>query len=182
LSVGRLAPNKAHEQTIAAIFVARATSDPDARLLLVGSPSQPAYARALHRYVAALGLTDSIEFVSDITDAELAAYYRYADLLVMLSDHEGFGVPLVEAMREGLPIVAYDAGAVRETLDGAGVLLTEKHPRYVAAEVSRLMADPEEQRRLVAAGRARFEGLGLDNAAEALVEAVRGVAGRTGAI
>ena len=76
LSVGRLAPNKAHQQTIAALFVARATSDPDARLYLVGSPSEPAYARALHRYAAALGLADSIEFVSGITDAELAAYYR----------------------------------------------------------------------------------------------------------
>jgi glycosyltransferase involved in cell wall biosynthesis len=112
----------------------------------------------------------------------LAAYYRYADLLVMLSDHEGFGVPLVEAMRQGLPIVAYDAGAVRETLDGAGVLLAEKSPRQVAAAVARLMADPEEQDRLVAAGKARFEGLGLEKAAEALVEAVRGVADRISAI
>ncbi len=182
LSVGRLAPNKAHQQTIAALFVARATSDPDARLYVVGSPSEPAYARALHRYAAALGLADSIEFVSGIADAELAAYYRHADLLIMLSDHEGFGVPLVEAMRQGLPIVAYDAGAVRETLDGAGVLLAEKSPRQVAAAVSRLMADPEEQDRLVAAGRARFEGLGLEKAAEALVEAVRGVEDRISAI
>ena len=126
-----------------------------------------------------MGLIDSVEFVSDITDAELAAYYQFADVLVMLSDHEGFGVPLVEAMREGLPIVAYDAGAVSEVLDGAGVLLAEKHPRHVADEVSRLMADQDEQRRLVAAGKSRFKGLGLENAAEALVEAVRAVSDRS---
>jgi glycosyltransferase involved in cell wall biosynthesis len=179
LSVGRLAPNKAHQQTIAALFVARASSDPEAHLILVGAPSEPAYARALRHYAASLGLSDAVDFVSDITDAELAAYYQFADVLVMLSDHEGFGVPLVEAMREGLPIVAYDAGAVGEVLGGAGVLLAEKHPRHVADEVSRLMADQDEQRRLVAAGTSRFEGLGLENAAEALVEAVRGVSGRS---
>ena len=73
---GRLAPNKAHHQTIAALFVARATSDPDARLTVVGAPSEPAYAAALGRYAAALGLADAVEFVRGISDAELAAHYR----------------------------------------------------------------------------------------------------------
>ncbi len=119
LSVGRWAPNKAHHHTIAALFVARATTDPDARLTLVGSPTEPAYARALRRYTAALGLADAVTFLEGISEAELAANYRAADVLVMLSDHEGFGVPLVEAMGHGTPIVAFDAGAVAR---GAGRL------------------------------------------------------------
>ena len=65
----------------------------------------------------------AVEFVEGVSDAELAAWYRCADVLVMLSDHEGFGVPLVEAMGHGTPIVAFDAGAVGEVLDGCGVLL-----------------------------------------------------------
>jgi glycosyltransferase involved in cell wall biosynthesis len=178
LSVGRLAPNKAHHQTIAALFVARVTSDPGARLALVGSPTEPAYATALKHYAASLGLADSVEFVAGITDAELAAYYRCADVLVMLSDHEGFGVPLVEAMGQGLPIVAFDAGAVGEVLGGAGVLLEQKHPRQVALAVSELLADDGERSRLVEAGRIRFGAMGLGDAGDLLVEAVQSVSDR----
>ena len=178
LSVGRLAPNKAHHRTIAALFVARTSTDPDAHLTLVGAPTEPAYAAALRRYAASLGLADSVEFVTGISDAALAAYYRCADVLVMLSDHEGFGVPLVEAMGHGLPIVAFDSGAVAEVLAGGGVLLADQHPRRVAEGVARLMADPGEQDRLVGEGRARFAAMGLETAGDRLVEAVRSISGR----
>jgi L-malate glycosyltransferase len=175
LSVGRLAPNKAHHHTIAALFVARAGGHPGAALTVVGSPTEPAYAAALRRYAAALGVGDAVEFVSGVSDDELAARYRTADVLVMVSDHEGFGVPLVEAMGHGLPIVAYDAGAVSEVLGGAGVLLEKKNPRHVAAAVSDLLADPEEQSRLRRAGARRFAELHLGEAGNLLFEAVRSV-------
>ena len=181
LSVGRLAPNKAHHQTIAALFVARATTDPDAHLVVVGPPSEPAYARALRRYVAMLGLDGAVAFVTGLSPAELASYYRWADVLVMLSDHEGFGVPLVEAMGQGLPVVAHDTGAVAEVLDGSGVLVGRKDPRRVAGEVARLLADEGEKERLVAAGQARFAALGLGRSGDLLVEALRSVSGRVGA-
>jgi glycosyltransferase involved in cell wall biosynthesis len=180
LSVGRLAPNKCHHLTIAALFVARNSTDPDARLTLVGSPSEPVYAAALRGYAASLGLTDSVEFVTGIPKAVLAAYYRAADVLVMLSEHEGFGVPLVEAMGQGLPIVAFDTGAVSEVLGGCGVLLEHKGPRQVAAAVSELLADQEEQKRLVTAGKTRFGSMGLEHAGDRLVAAVRGVSHRVG--
>jgi glycosyltransferase involved in cell wall biosynthesis len=173
LSVGRLAPNKAHHHTVAALFVARATTDPGASLTLIGSPSEPAYARALHRYSAALGLGDVVAFIEGVTDEELAAHYRCSDVLVMLSDHEGFGVPLAEAMGQGTPVVAFDAGAVREVLGGAGVLLDRKNPRAVAGAVAALMGDPPGRERLVRAGRDRFGALGLDGAAKRLVEVVQ---------
>lgn len=179
LSVGRWAPNKAHHDTIAALFVARATSDPDARLTLIGSPTEPAYAAALRRYAAALGLSGVVEFVQGVSDNELAARYQCSDVLVMLSDHEGFGVPLVEAMGQGTPIVAFDAGAVGEVLDGCGVLLEEKHPRAVAGAVADLLSDRARRDRLVAAGHERFDALGLDRAANRLVEAVQDVVGPT---
>jgi glycosyltransferase involved in cell wall biosynthesis len=172
LSVGRWAPNKAHHHTIAALFVTRATADPAAHLTLVGSPTEPAYAAALGRYAAALGLAAAVDFVTGISDDDLAAHYRTADVLVMLSDHEGFGVPLVEAMGHGLPIVAFNAGAVGEVLGGAGILLEQKHPRHVARVVSQLMDEPAERERLVRAGRTRFEAIGLEDVGNHLVEAL----------
>jgi glycosyltransferase involved in cell wall biosynthesis len=175
LSVGRWAPNKAHHQTLAALFVARATWDRGAHLTLVGSPTEPAYAEALKRYAGQLGLADAVHFVSGISDDELAAHYRTADVLVMLSDHEGFGVPLVEAMGHGLPIVAFNAGAVSEVLGHAGILLEQKNPRRVAAAVSGLMVEHEERERVVQAGRDRFRAIGLEEAGKHLVDAVLGV-------
>jgi glycosyltransferase involved in cell wall biosynthesis len=181
LSVGRLAPNKGHEHTLSALFVARATTAPEARLTIVGSPTEPAYARALHRFAAALGLSGAASFVSRLSDTELSAQYAAADVLVMLSAHEGFGVPLLEAMSHGVPVVAYASGAVPEVVGGAGVLLDDRGPRRVADEVAALLGDTGRREALVAAGRARLPALGLDRAASDLVAALRGVAeGTTG--
>ncbi len=178
LSVGRLAPNKGHHQAIAALFVARATTDPEAHLTLIGSPSEVAYASALRRFARSLGIADAVEFASGISDAALAAYYQWADVLVMLSDHEGFGVPLVEAMGHGVPVVAFDSGAVREVLADGGILLENKHPRQVADAVAGLLGDPAEEERLVAAGRSRCAAMDLGGAADRLVEALTGLAGQ----
>ena len=176
LSVGRLAPNKAHHHTIAALFVARATGEPDARLTLVGSPTEPTYAVALKKYAAALGLAGAVEFLSGISADELAGHYRTAHALVMLSEHEGFGVPLVEAMGHGLPVVAFGAGAVPEVLGGAGVLLQAKGPKVVASTVTSLVRDPVRCDELRQAGRRRFASLRLGEAGDLLFHAVLGVA------
>jgi len=79
LSVGRLAPNKGHQDALAALFVTRMTTDPGARLTLVGAPSEPNYAGALRRYANSLGLSDAVDFVSGVDVAQLAAYYRASD-------------------------------------------------------------------------------------------------------
>lgn len=176
LSVGRLAPNKCHQDTIAALFVARENGSPGAHLTIVGSPSEPAYAAALQRYARMLGVADAVEFVCGITEGALSARYVSADVLVMVSEHEGFGVPLLEAMAHGLPVVAYDAGAVAEVMGDAGVLLDAKSPRRVAAEVAGLLADQARQDELRAAGRARLQSLGLDRAGGDMVQALVDVA------
>jgi glycosyltransferase involved in cell wall biosynthesis len=183
LSVGRLAPNKAHEDTIAALFVARATTSPDAHLTIVGGPTEPNYSTALRRYVADLGLSGVVEFTTRLSPGQLAARYVAADVLVMLSEHEGFGVPLIEAMSHGLPIVAYDAGAVDEVMGGAGILLAGKSPGAVARAVAELLADTDRRDALVAAGRARVASLGVGHAGTDLVSVLQAVAAsaRTGA-
>ena len=75
-----------------------------------------------------------------VSAAELAAYYRAADVFVVCSEHEGFCVPLLEAMHYRVPIVAYAATAVPETLGDAGLLLDVKDPCTVAAAVDRVVA------------------------------------------
>ena len=118
-------------------WCARKMFDPQARLHLVGRESCAAYADALRRFVSALGLTSAVEFVGSISPGELSAYYSSADVLVCCSDHEGFCVPLLEAMHHRLPVIAYGAAAVPETLADAGIVLPSKSPVLVAAAVQR---------------------------------------------
>ncbi len=182
LSVGRLAPNKSHQRSIAALFAYRMTVDPSAMLILVGAPSEPNYAAALHDYAVGLGLVDAVHFVNGISDAELAACYELADVLVMLSEHEGFGVPLVEAMRHDLPVVALDAGAVSEVLGDVGVLVADARPLRVAEAVGRLLSDDHAAKQATAGAAEQLRRLGVDSAGSRLIEVLRAVADAPGPV
>jgi hypothetical protein len=84
---------------------------------------------------------EEVVFTGHVEHDELMACYAESDLFLCLSEHEGFGVPLLEAMVFGLPVIAYDAGAVAETLRGGGVLLEDKDPLEVAALIDRVLGD-----------------------------------------
>jgi glycosyltransferase involved in cell wall biosynthesis len=96
---------------------------------------------------------------------------------VSLSVHEGFGVPLVEAMAAGVPVVARQAGAIAATVGDAALLLTTAEPAYVAAVLHRVCTDTVLRARLTEAGRRRLPDLSLDSVAPRVVAAVATVAG-----
>jgi glycosyltransferase involved in cell wall biosynthesis len=156
LFVGRISPNKSHEHLLGALWVYRHLYDPDARLHLVGPEVTPDYAAAVFAYADELGLAGAVRHGQRLSAGELAAWYEDADVFVCLSRHEGFCIPLLEAMRAGTPIVALDAGAVGETLADAGILLPTARPATVAAAVDRVRSDPVLAERLVASGRRRL--------------------------
>jgi glycosyltransferase involved in cell wall biosynthesis len=162
LFVGRITPHKAQHDLIKALAAYRQAYDPGARLHLVGGASSPAYQRALERFVAELGLAEAVDMAGSVTNDQLAAYYRSADVFVCCSDHEGFCVPLLEAMHHQLPIVAYGAAAIPETVGPAGVVLPAKGPALVASAVHRVVEDAALRRRMVEGGRVRLEELSLD--------------------
>jgi glycosyltransferase involved in cell wall biosynthesis len=169
LAVGRLAPNKAVEDIFGALLVYRAQVDPDATVDVVGRAAVPSYGRALRRFAAELGLADAVRFCGRLSDDELVAAYRHADVLVITSEHEGFCLPAVEAMAHGLPVVAYDEGALPEVLGDAGVLVDRKDPATLVSAVARVQSDPDLRRTLQAAGRRRLAALGLETAGPRLV-------------
>ena len=109
-------------------------------------------------------------FTGYATDAAVAAAYTTADVLVVTSEHEGFGVPVVEAMAAGLPVVAYDQGAVPEVLGDAGVLVASRDPYALAGAIGGLLGDPTRRASLAEAGRRRFAELDLPNAADRFVD------------
>ena len=175
LFVGQMLPHKAHQDVIKALVVARRAFDAGARLHLVGRESCPAYADALRRYVAALGLDDAVEFAGSVTPGELAAYYQSADVLVCCSDHEGFCAPLLEAMHHRVPIVAYGVTAVPETVLDAGIVLPSKSPVLVATAVARVLNDTELRENLVAKGLERARSFSADSARRGFAQAIEAV-------
>lgn len=175
LFVGRIVPNKAQHDLVKAFSVYRRVYDPQARLTFVGGISSHAYNHALASFVEALGLGDAVRLAGSVPMGELAARYATADLFVCLSDHEGFCVPLLEAMHHRIPILAYESSAVTETLAGAGVLLADKSPTSVAAAAHRILDDPALRVRLREAGLRRLEDFHLSRTEAALRRAVTGL-------
>jgi glycosyltransferase involved in cell wall biosynthesis len=141
LAVGRVAPNKRIEDLLRAFALLQRGAVPRSRLLLVGDDGLRAYTDALRSLACELRLHDVV-FCGRVEEDELRSAYGLADVLVSLSEHEGYGVPLVEAMLAGVPVVAYDAGAVGETIGGGGILLEEKSPELVAGVIESLLGDP----------------------------------------
>jgi len=176
LFVGRISPNKSHERLVEALWVYRRLYDPAARLHLVGPAVTPDYAAAVFAFADELGLADAVVHGEGLTAAALAAWYEDADVFVCLSRHEGFCIPLLEAMRAGTPIVALDAGAVGETLADAGLLLHSDRPATVAAAVDRVRRDPSLAGSLAAAGRRRLGDFAAARTAARFVEVLGRVA------
>ena len=176
LAVGRLAPNKALEDVIAGLMLYRRRHDPEATLQLVGKVGLGVYADALHSYAAELGVLDAVRFVGRISDEALAAAYDDADVLVVASEHEGFCVPVVEAMARDLPVVAFAQGALPEVMGDAGILLKEKDPLAIAEAVHRVQVGDKWRAELVAGGRERIRQLHLEDAGPRMADLLLAVA------
>lgn len=148
LFVGRGVPNKAQHHLIAALAALR-QAGADAELLLVGTwEGMERYEARCRALVHDLGLRGSVLFAGSVDDAALAQAYADSDCFVCLSDHEGYCVPVIEAIAAGLPIVAYAAGAVPETVGEAGLLLDDKAPSLVAEAVLEVVANPALRARM----------------------------------
>jgi glycosyltransferase involved in cell wall biosynthesis len=177
LFVGRIVPSKAQHELVQALWVYRRLYDAGARLHLVGGTSSFEYLKSLRAFIADLSLSRAVRLPGEVPDAALAAYFDAADVYLSLSRHEGFGVPLVEAMTAGVPVVARRAGAVAETVGEGALLLETSDHSFVAAALHRVLTDAALRQRLIAAGRDRLALLSSDAVAEHYVRAVAGVAG-----
>ena len=143
LFVGRIVPNKRIEDHIRLGELYKRYVDSYYRFIFVGRyDGVPRYYNAIRALIAQYRmLPERFLFTGGVTDAELAAYYRWADVYVSLSEHEGFCVPLVEAMAADVPVLAFAAGAVPETLGGAGVLFDPKDLEFAAEMTGTLVYD-----------------------------------------
>lgn len=159
LFVGRLLPHKGQGHLIRGLSRWVERYDEDAHLYLVGGddPRVETYRIGVERLASRLGIEDRVELVGSITAAELAAYYAGSDVFVCASQHEGFCIPILEAMRAGLPVVAVAGSAVTETGGNAVTLLPTTDPSDMAAAWRRAALVPETRQELIDAGKTRAD-------------------------
>ena len=159
LFVGRIVPNKRIEDHIRLAETYKRYVDSYYRFIFVGRyDGLPRYYAQVRGLISEFRmLPDRFWFTGAVPDDDLAAFYRWADVYVSLSEHEGFCVPLVEAMAADVPVLAYAAGAVPETLGGAGVLFEPKDLELAAELLGMLVYDRPIRDSVIAGQRRRLE-------------------------
>jgi glycosyltransferase involved in cell wall biosynthesis len=146
LVVGRIAPNKKVDEAVCVVSMV-----PNSRLIVAGSARDAAsYYHSIRRTAQTLKV--KVDFVGHISQQELNALYKNSDVLLVMSEHEGFCVPILEAFYFGLPVVASASGAIPETAKGGALLFTDKKPEVVASLVKKVLDDFELRNQLKMAG------------------------------
>lgn len=129
---------------------------PAIELLVVGKPKPGG---DTERLIARLGLQRHLRFVSGITTSQLVDYYAEAQIAVVPSVYEGFGLPAGEAMACGVPLISTDGGALPEVVGDAGIQVPVKDSAALAREIAQLFEDADRREQLSRAGRERIETL-----------------------
>lgn len=158
LMVGRVAPNKGHLDLIDAFGAyVRAYAEP-ARLVIVGKidPRLERYTKAIEERIEDLDLGECVMWINGASEAQLKAAYLASHVFMLLSEHEGFCVPLIESMAIGTPIIARATSAIPETLGDVGISWESQDPWLYAASAARLFTDSDVRNNLRERGRARF--------------------------
>lgn len=140
LFVGRVVQNKCQHQLIDTLYILKQSTNFNIKLFLVGSTSQDDYLQFLKRYIQNLNLEDNVFLCGKVDDDTLSAYYENSDLYLSLSEHEGFGIPLIEAMKYDKPVLAYKAGSISEIVTQEG-LLRKKSADFVAKKIELILQD-----------------------------------------
>ncbi|MDR0558059.1 MAG: glycosyltransferase [Treponema sp.] len=181
LFAGRIVPNKRIENVIKTFCQYQKYVNKSSRLFLVGSYSdEDVYYRRLMAYVKDLRLTDVV-FTGHIPFDEVIAYYKLSDAFLCMSEHEGFCVPLVEAMHFDKPIVAYDSPcAVGETLGGAGVLLEDNDPLVAALMIGKILEDKDLRDAVIAGQRERLKDFSHEKVSRLFETYIQGFVGGGG--
>lgn len=171
LAVGGISPNKNLPALVRA-FGRIAGQWPGLRLVLAGDPQASGFLSSfaeLQALIAKLGLGERVDFPGHVSDAQLRRLYSGTAVFAMISLDEGFGLPAVEAMACGAPVVASDAHALREVVGGAGLLVNPTDEAAAAAAIGRILGEPDLAAELRRRSLARAAEFSWDRAARLLI-------------
>lgn len=159
LCVGRVLPHKGQLQLIEIFSDYYHNFNSNSKLFVVGKGGEgfSPYSKLLHRSAERFGVKEAVVFTGAVSDEGLKAYYLLADTFVTVSEHEGFCVPLVEAMAMKLPITAFGSTAIPETVGDAGIIWEERNPLLMVESINMLVRDNSLRTRLGLRGLERYQ-------------------------
>ncbi|MGV8900572.1 MAG: glycosyltransferase [Burkholderiaceae bacterium] len=157
LFVGRICENKHQLDLLDVLYEYLHLADQPVRLILAGGITSSDYLNKIQARIKELGLENNVMLTGKIPDSQLLGLYRQADAFISLSEHEGFGMPLIEAMLFDVPVLAHSVSSIPDTLGGGGLLLTENNPSQMAALLHLLFSEPSLKRRVIQAQRANLQ-------------------------
>lgn len=178
LFVGRLVPNKCQADLVRVQAVRQSLGMREVKINIVGSwGSSQRYHNAVASLRSNLRCVESVQLWGHVTHGELMAHWKAADLFLCLSEHEGFCVPVVEAMHHRVPVIAYAAGGVPETLGDSGILVTKKHFAAIAEMMDVVLDDETLREKLRQRQAERLKVFSPEAAKRRLVETLQGLIG-----
>ncbi len=171
LHVGRIAPNKCIEDVIKTFYFYHHYIQKNSRLWIVGTDiDTELYSFTLKRLVYDCGLGDAVTFTGAVADEELRSFYEAADVYLCMSEHEGFCLPVIEALHYQVPVIAFNAGALPKTLENSAILFNEKKFAHIAELVNEVIENQSLRESLTSAGRKRVQQLSYNSFKERVKE------------
>jgi glycosyltransferase involved in cell wall biosynthesis len=132
--IGRVAKNKAQHDLIKIANIYRKISD-HFKLYIIGGITELSYKNELQDLISKYNLEENVILTGKVSDKDLFAYYRSANIFLSMSKHEGFGIPLIESMLFNIPVIAYNSSNIKDTLNGGGILFNKKSYEYIASTI-----------------------------------------------
>jgi len=173
--LGRIVPHKGHDDLIKVFHFYKKYVDDNSRLILLGGGDYSGlYFESLTDLVERLEVPDVV-FTGFVNDEELVEYFNLADIFLCLSRHEGFCIPLIEAMRHEIPVVALAEGAVRETLDYAGILLGRVNHHEISELLGILMTDKKLRQSVIDSQNRRANDFTIEKTSKIFKDSLRSI-------
>jgi L-malate glycosyltransferase len=172
LFVGRISPNKKQEDIIKVFYYYHKFINENSKLTFVGDKQITAYMKELEQLIQRLELDDAVIFTGLVSDQQLNYYYSISDIFISMSEHEGFCVPLLEAMRAGISILAYDSSGIPYTLGSSGILIKKKNYREIAELIQIIIEDNELRNRIVERQKKRLSDFSRDIVTKKLLDII----------
>lgn len=175
--VGRIAPNKRHEDIIHTFSWYKENLNMNCRLILAGGTAAASYQNSLKDYCEELGITESVIFTEKVPFADILAYYSIADVFLCMSTHEGFCVPLTEAMYFHTPIIARNASAIPDTLGDSGLLVDDNDPVTASMLIDKVIINKNFRESIIASQDRRLQDFSYENVGKQFIMTLKKLIG-----